>query len=205
MTAMTPTVIGTDGEVVTMTSTDAQETQADRAAGAVPLDRERTDLLESLGRHRFFLRYTVQGLTDEQARLRPTVSELCLGGIVKHVSATEATWSEFMVRGAAAFPTVDWTSPEMAETWAAEHELLPEETLAGVLEEYAVVAARTDELVRILPSLDVDHLLPEAPWFTPGARQTARRTLLHIVAETAQHAGHADVLRETLDGQKTMG
>jgi hypothetical protein len=171
----------------------------------VPLDRERTDLLESLGRHRFFLRYTVQGLSDAQARMRPTVSELCLGGIVKHVAATEAAWADFMVRGAAAFPTADWSSPQMAERWAAEHDLLPEETLAGVLEEYAAVAARTDELVRTLPSLDADHLLPEAPWFTPGARQSARRTLLHLIAETAQHAGHADVLRETLDGQKTMG
>jgi uncharacterized damage-inducible protein DinB len=173
--------------------------------GTAPLDRERADLLESLGRHRHFLRYTVQGLTDDQARLRPTVSELCLGGIVKHVAATEAAWADFMVRGADAFPTADWSSPEMAKRWADEHRLLPAETLAGVLEEYAAVAARTDELVRTLPSLDADHLLPEAPWFTPGARQSARRTLLHLIAETAQHAGHADVLRETLDGQKTMG
>ncbi|GAB4079299.1 DinB family protein [Modestobacter muralis] len=187
-----------------MTTTDTT-THPSPSHGTDPLDRERTDLLESLGRHRFFLRYTVRGLTDEQARLRPTVSELCLGGIVKHVAATEATWADFMVRGAAAFPTVDWTSPQMAETWAAEHHLLPEETLAGVLEHYAAVAAHTDDLVRTLPSLDADHLLPKAPWFTPGGRQSARRTLLHLIAETAQHAGHADVIRETLDGQKTMG
>ncbi|MFQ1002528.1 DinB family protein [Modestobacter sp. SSW1-42] len=186
-----------------MTSTESHDVTT--TADAAPRDRERADLLDSLARHRFFLRYTVQGLTDEQARLRPTVSELCLGGIVKHVSATEAAWADFMVRGAAAFPTADWTDPQMAERWADEHHLLPEETLAGVLDEYAAVAARTDELVRTLPSLDVDHLLPEAPWFTPGARQSARRTLLHVIAETAQHAGHADVLRETLDGQKTMG
>ena len=187
-----------------MTATDTT-THPSPERATDTLDRERTDLLESLGRHRFFLRYTVQGLTDEQARLRPTVSELCLGGIVKHVAATEAAWADFMVRGAAAFPTVDWTNPEMAESWADEHHLLPTETLAGVLDHYAAVATRTDELVRTLPSLDADHLLPEAPWFTPGARQSARRTLLHLIAETAQHAGHADVIRETLDGQKTMG
>jgi len=185
-----------------MTSSEAHGPLTSTDAGG---DRERADLLESLGRHRYFLRHTVQGLTDEQARLRPTVSELCLGGIVKHVAATEATWADFMVRGTDAFPTTDWSSPEMAESWAAEHHLLPEETLAGVLEEYARVAACTDELVRTLPSLDVDHLLPEAPWFTPGSRQSARRTLLHVIAETAQHAGQADILRETLDGQKTMG
>ena len=168
-------------------------------------DRERADLLDSLGRHRFFLRYTVQDLTDEQARLRPTASALCLGGIIKHVAATEATWADFMVRGPAAFPTMDRSGPEMAESWAAEHELLPGETLAGALRRYAEVAARTDDLVRTLPSLDVEHPLPAAPWFEPGATRSARRVLLHIIAETAQHAGHADLIRETIDGQKTMG
>ena len=53
--------------------------------------------------------------------------------------------------------------------------------------------------------LDASHPLPEAPWFRAGARRSARRVFLHIVAETAQHAGHADIIRESLDGQKTMG
>jgi hypothetical protein len=56
-----------------------------------------------------------------------------------------------------------------------------------------------------LPSLDDSHPLPEAPWFEPGARWSARRVILHILAETAQHAGHADIIRESLDGAKTMG
>lgn len=184
-----------------MTSTETTATTTSRPV----TDGERTDLLESLGRHRFFLRFTVQGLTDEQARLRPTASALCLGGIIKHVASTESTWVEFAIRGADAFPTMDWSSPEMAESWAAEHELLPEETLAGVLERYERVSARTDELVRTLPSLDVEHPLPEAPWFTLGASWSARRAFLHVIAETSQHAGHADILREAIDGQKTMG
>ena len=58
---------------------------------------------------------------------------------------------------------------------------------------------------RTLPDLDASHPLPEAPWFPPGARRSARRVFLHIIAETAQHAGHADILRESIDGQKTMG
>jgi hypothetical protein len=81
----------------------------------------------------------------------------------------------------------------------------PGETLEGLLEEYAAVAARTDGIVATLPDLGVSHPLPRAPWFEEGARWSARRTLLHIIAETAQHAGHADIIRETLDGQKTMG
>ena len=56
-----------------------------------------------------------------------------------------------------------------------------------------------------LPDLNLSHPLPEAPWFEPGASWSARRVLLHVIAETAQHAGHADIIRESLDGAKTMG
>jgi hypothetical protein len=89
--------------------------------------------------------------------------------------------------------------------WAGGFRMLEGETLAGLLDDYAQVASRTDELVATLPDLDASHPLPEAPWFEPGARWSARRVLLHVIAETSQHAGHADILRESLDGAKTMG
>jgi putative radical SAM enzyme (TIGR03279 family) len=76
-----------------------------------------------------------------------------------------------------------------------------DDTLAGILDEYDRVAARTDELVRTLPDLDLSQELPAAPWFPPGARWTARRVFVHIVAETSQHAGHADIIREQIDGR----
>jgi hypothetical protein len=188
-----------------MTTTEGTPTPGTSTTGTRALDRERADLLQALDKHRYFLRFTVRDLTDEQARLRPTASELCLGGLVKHVAATEAQWAQFAVRGAEAFPTADWNSPEMAAAWAAEWELQPGETLASVLQRYEEVAEHTDEVVRTLPSLDDEHRLPEAPWFEPGASWSGRRALLHVIAETAQHAGHADILRETIDGQKTMG
>ncbi len=74
-----------------------------------------------------------------------------------------------------------------------------------MLAAYAEVAARTGELVASLPDLNATHPLPEAPWFEPGERWSARRVLLHIMTETAQHAGHADIIRESLDGAKSMG
>ncbi|KUH36442.1 MULTISPECIES: DinB family protein [Streptomyces] len=172
---------------------------------AAALTGERADLLQTLGMHRNFLRFTTQGLTDEQAGSRTTVSALCVGGLVKHVAEMERIWVDFIVEGPSAMPDFN----AMAETDSAEREdefrLLPGETLAGVLAEYEAVARRTDELVAALPDLDMDHPLPEAPWFKPGVRWSARRVLLHVIAETAQHAGHADIIRESLDGAKTMG
>ncbi len=163
---------------------------------------ERDELVATLDKHRGFLRHTVKGLTDEQAAQRTTVSELCLGGLIKHVAAVEEQWVAFVNEGPSAFAPMDAAS---YETHAATFRMQPGETLASIVEHYDEVAARTDELVRTLSTLDVDHPLPEAPWFEPGARWSARRAFLHILAETAQHAGHADILREAVDGQKTMG
>ncbi|WP_346619377.1 DinB family protein [Blastococcus montanus] len=167
------------------------------------LTAERADLLETLAVHRSFLRHTVQGLTDEQARQRTTASELTLGGLIKHVAGTEEAWAHFVVGGPQAMAGPD--DAAQAEAWGEGFRMGPDETLAGVLARYEEVARRTDELVRTLPDLDAAHPLPAAPWFEPGAVRSARRVFLHIVAETAQHAGHADILRESLDGQKTMG
>jgi hypothetical protein len=169
------------------------------------IDTERADLLATLGQHRHFLRLTTRGLTDEQARERTTVSELCLGGLIKHVTSAERGWANFIVEGTSALGSVaDMTEADFARR-AEEFRLLPGETLDGVLAAYEQVASRTDELVASLPDLNVSHPLPQAPWFEAGARWSARRALLHIIAETAQHAGHADILREAIDGAKTMG
>lgn len=170
-------------------------------AEATMTDTERADLLEALATVRHFLRHTVQGLTDEQAARRPTVSELCLGGLIKHVTHAEAGWTGFVERGTVAMKAAE-------DSWTAHTDgflMRPDDTLESILAGYAEVARRTDELVTSLPDLNVSHPLPEAPWFEPGARWSARRVFLHIVVETAQHAGHADILRETLDGQKSMG
>jgi hypothetical protein len=167
------------------------------------LDQERADIIETLGAQRRFLRYTVQGISDEAAGKRTTVSELCLGGLIKHVADVEDSWVRFVQEGPAAMAT--GFDEAAMEARAASFRMLEGETLAGVLANYEEVAARTDDLVATIPSLDLSHPLPEAPWFPPNARRSARRVFLHIAAETAQHAGHADILREALDGQKTMG
>ncbi|MER6951468.1 DinB family protein [Nonomuraea sp. NPDC000554] len=166
---------------------------------------ERADLLAILAKNRHFLRFTTRDLTDEQARRRTTASELCLGGLIKHVTVVERNWTDFILNGPSAMP--DFTTMTEADQaqWADAFQLLPGETLAGVLTDYAEVARRTDELVATLPDLDATQPLPKAPWFEADARWSARLVLMQIIAETAQHAGHADIIRESLDGAKSMG
>lgn len=153
-------------------------------------------------RARYFLRYTLRDLTDEQARTRTTVSALSLAGIVKHAAAQERQWSDFIVRGPDA---IGGSGEDAIAAHEASFQPTADETIEALLRRYEQVASETNELVRALSSLDSSQLLPTAPWFEPGARWTARRVLLHILAETAQHAGHADIIRESLDGAKTMG
>ncbi|WP_395728791.1 DinB family protein [Nakamurella sp.] len=175
-----------------MTSTETTETRT--------LSQERQDLLEALQTQRYFLKFTAQGLTDEQARLTPTASALSIGGLIKHVSATEQGWYDFATGAPESMAGGDNAEADYADGFR----LREDETLADVLAAYDTVAARTDELAATA-DLDVAYPLPPAPWFAPGATRSVRRVLIHLVGETAQHAGHADIIRETIDGQKTMG
>jgi hypothetical protein len=179
------------------------------------LDGERADLLATLATARSALTGTIRGLSDEQLGERPTVSALCLGGLIKHVASIEEAWMRFVVDGPSAMrydlpDGVTWadlaagTAREFPQ-WAIDHQndfrMLPGETLAGILARYEQVAARSEEVIATIPELSATHPLPEAPWNEPGAVRSARRVLMHVIAETAQHAGHADILRETLDGR----
>ena len=165
-------------------------------------ETERADLASALAAQRGFLRRAVRGMTDRQAALHPTTSELCLGGIVKHVARVESGWTDFIVKGPSAMGQMDEAA---YEAHASGFRMEEGETLAGLLAGYDRAAQRTDELLGSMASLDLSHPLPEAPWFESGARWSARRVFLHILAETAQHAGHADIIRESIDGAKTMG
>ncbi|MEU0032841.1 DinB family protein [Streptomyces sp. NPDC006333] len=181
------------------------------------LDGERADLLAELATVRAALTNTTRGLDDGQAGERPTVSALCLGGLIKHVASIEDAWMRFAVDGPSAMrhdlpEGVTWadlaagTAREFPQ-WAIDHQnnflMLPGDTLAGIVRGYEQVAARTERTVAAVPDLSAAHPLPEAPWHEPGAVRSVRRVLMHVIAETAQHAGHADILRETLDGQKS--
>ncbi|MET0627551.1 MAG: DinB family protein [Acidimicrobiia bacterium] len=165
------------------------------------MTNEQRTLLAVLAERREFLRHTLEGMTDEQAARRSTVSALCLGGLVKHVADTEAVWAAFIVGGADAMDTEAASQGDRDANFAMQ----PGDTVEGVLAHYAEVAARTDALIASLDDLDASHLLPPAPWFPPDTHRSAREVVLHMIGETAQHAGHADIIREAIDGAKTMG
>ncbi|MFJ1539888.1 DinB family protein [Micromonospora chalcea] len=181
------------------------------------LDAERTDLLAELAEARNMLINTVRGLTDEQAGQKPTVSALCLGGLIKHVASTEEAWLRFVVEGPSAMSFAmpegvtweDFMSGKARELpqWAIERgrdfQMLPEDTLPAILDRYARVAARTEEIIAGVEDLSATWPVPDAPWNEPGSVRSIRRVLIHVIAETTQHAGHADILRESIDGQTT--
>lgn len=165
------------------------------------MTNEVRELLETLHQRRGYLRRTLRRLTDEEVATRSTVSTMCLGGILKHLTDTEAAWAAFIRDGAAAMDAEAGSHGDYGATF----EMQPGETLAGVLGRYDEQAASTDALIAGLPDLDASHPLPVAPWFPPDTSWSARRVVLHLIAETAQHAGHADIIREAIDGAKTMG
>jgi uncharacterized damage-inducible protein DinB len=163
---------------------------------------ERQAFVAALGKQRKLLVRTVRRLSEEQLRLSPTASALCLGGVITHVAVMERNWARFIVEGPSAIGGAGADGPGRHD---ASFAMRAGETMATLLDFYAETARSTDQLVLSLPSLDVSQPLPDAPWFEEGASWSARRVLLHVLAETAQHAGHADIIRETIDGAKTRG
>ncbi|WNI22253.1 DinB family protein [Streptomyces sp. ITFR-16] len=190
---------------MSVTGTDTRDTGTTAATATTASGAdERADLLEALAKQRHFLRFTARGLTDEQAGQRTTASALCVGGLIKHVTEVERSWAGFLVEGAASMPDfTQMTEADFAKR-ADDFAMGPGDTLAGVLDAYAEAARRTDEVIASLPDLGVTHLLPKAPWYEGRARWSARRAVLHMLTETAQHAGHADIIRESLDGAQSM-
>ncbi|MET9643890.1 DinB family protein [Streptomyces syringium] len=155
---------------------------------------ERGTLLAFVEAQRGGLRRALLGLGKEQATATPSASELSLGGLLKHVAETEHTW----VRLAQQLP------PEVERdesTWADSFRLTESESVEGTLAYWDRVAEETERFIRSADSLEQTFPLPDAPWYPPSSRVSLRWLLLHLVEEIGRHAGHADVIRESLDGK----
>ncbi|HEU5334060.1 MAG TPA: DUF664 domain-containing protein [Actinocrinis sp.] len=159
--------------------------------------QERDDLLAIVGDQRRNFLFTVDGVTDAQATARTTVSELTLAGILKHLGGVQRSWLE----------VVDGTAPavyEMSDLDPDYSRMTASETLAGLLEAFHAAAADFDRTVRAEADLDREVTLPHYPWSPPDpVVWTVRHVLLHVFREIAHHSGHADIIREALDGANT--
>ena len=157
---------------------------------------ERTELLAMLADQRNLFRITLRGIDEDQARQRSTVSDLTLGGLLNHVSNCERHWLQTIVDRDenAAF------DPAAA---ANEYAITDTQTVEGLLRDWDDIATRTEELVLALPSLEDLVPLPTAPWAPEREWWSVRKILLHVFREIAHHSGHADIIRESLDGQNS--
>jgi uncharacterized damage-inducible protein DinB len=161
------------------------------------LTPEREDLLTLVADQRTNFLYTVDDITDEQARTRTTVSELTLGGLAKHLAGVQRTWLE--VIGGTAPATVAWSDLD-----PDQHRMTQSQTLPGVLGSFHDAAAAFDQAVRDERDLDRLVTLPQYPWSPPQpVAWSVRHILLHVLREIAHHSGHADIIREALDGAST--
>ncbi|OIJ65826.1 DinB family protein [Streptomyces mangrovisoli] len=155
---------------------------------------ERGALLSFIAEQRGGIRRAVLGLTDEQASSRPTAGELSLAGLVKHVAEVEQSW---LARARQEPPAVQRDQSNWHETF----QLIGDETLQSQLAHWEKIAAETEAFIRSVPSLDDTFPLPDQPWFPPEGRVSMRWLCLHLIRETARHAGHADIIRESIDGK----
>jgi hypothetical protein len=166
-----------------------------------PASDERQTLLEFLRFNQNAFFSAAYGLTDEQAREKPSVSALSIGGLIKHAAAVQKGWAQ---RAASApdFPPRDERPMEeiMAE-YADQYEMRDDESLADLLDE---LRTQNEETLRVLAEASLDTPVPvphDVPWFPQDIEHwSVRWVALHLIEELTRHAGHADIIRESLDG-----
>lgn len=167
----------------------------------MPAADERQSLIEFLRFNQNAFFSVAYGLTDEQARSTPAASALSIGGLVKHAAGVQKGW---VARAAAApdFPPHDDRPMEeiMAE-YADEHTMRDDETLDELLDR---LRKQNEETLRVFAETDLDTPVPvphDVPWFPQDVEHwSVRWVALHLIEELTRHAGHADIIRETIDG-----
>jgi uncharacterized damage-inducible protein DinB len=149
--------------------------------------REKDILQVSMDRHRDAVLWKLEGLTDEQLRARVVPSGTSLLGLVKHLAAVEYGWF-CETFGAPVEPLpFDEQDPD------ADLRVEPGEAAADILAFYGRARAAADRVI-------ARHDLADQGVSWAGDQVSLRWVLVHMIEETARHAGHADVLRELIDG-----
>jgi hypothetical protein len=164
---------------------------------AVPADEspERTLLLAQLTNQRRHVTSQLEGLTDDQLRAPVLPSGWSCLGLVRHLTLSdERYWFEVVVAGE---PLDFWPEGDNGD-WRVD----PDEPGEAIVEAYRSASRRSDEIITAR-SLDDPPAQPEEWWDKAGLSFPDLRTVLvHVLIETATHAGHLDAVRELLDGRQ---
>lgn len=170
-------------------------------ASVRPVTSEKDGLVAYVAQQLDAFRAVAFGLTDEQARTTPTVSALSVGALLKHIGSMSRSWMQRVEHAPGPPPPDERSFAERMAAHQAEFTMGPEETLADVLGRYD---AQAEETLRILEAADLDAPVPvprDAPWFPKDLEAwSVRWVALHLVEEIARHLGHADIIRESIDG-----
>lgn len=142
---------------------------------------EKTQLIGYLDLQRTAVVRKLEGLTEDQARWKPAATSNSLLNLVVHLAGVERNWFEHVIAGRRVERDRD---AELAE-------LPPDVTIEKAAESYRHAWARSNDIL-------VDAALDDA--CRGEERLTVRWVVLHILEETARHAGHADITRELIDG-----
>jgi uncharacterized damage-inducible protein DinB len=156
---------------------------------------ERTMLVAYLDFQRATMLLKAEGLSDQQLAQTTAASSLTLGGLLKHLALVEDHWFRHMLLGeepAALWRDHDWDADP---DW--EFESAAQDSGAWLVDLYTNACDASRAAVASLESLD--HL-SSRPSHRTGEHFSLRWVLLHMIEETARHAGHADLLREAIDG-----
>ena len=152
-------------------------------------------LLLLLDTQRTAFRNALSGMTEDQARSAPSASTMSLASLLNHVIDGE-------VAAADRISGTESRDPDPVAAWTAGWEVRDDETVAGQLARLDTVAARFADVLRAEPDLGRVVDLPEsiARWLDQGVPLSVRFLVLHQIGEWARHAGHADIIRESVDG-----
>jgi hypothetical protein len=155
---------------------------------------ERDALAGFLDRQRNALVRKVRGVSDADARRAPTASSLSLLGLLKHSTVWESRWFEGVVAGR-----------PLPDGWPEHESPIPDEDfLVGDGDTVEQWVARYEEAAEMSRQIVAAMALDDSCVRTDIIDCNLRNVLLHLIEETARHAGHADLIRETLDGSRGM-
>lgn len=154
---------------------------------------ERTTITETLEFYRATMVLKCDGLEPGELGITLPPSTMTLAGLIKHSAMVEDMW--ITVRFAGRPLPEPWASAPIDEDEDWEWHSAPEDSFEYLRDLYAAAAARTDAAIRDVP---LDTLAPDSD--AQGNPWNLRWALMHLIEETARHAGHADLIRESIDG-----